>query len=81
VNLFGALTNGKSVSLAISVAAASAKPLQDGIHRDHFPRDEIMTDTEVLERALRLGAPELVGGYFDRAETILFDAMGIHSLL
>jgi NifB/MoaA-like Fe-S oxidoreductase len=55
--------------------------LQDGIRFNHFSRHEIVTDTEMPKGALCLRAPELVARYFDRAETILFDALGVHGLL
>lgn len=39
--------------------------LQDGVGRYHLPGDKIVADAEMFERALRLRAPELVGGDFD----------------
>jgi hypothetical protein len=36
--------------------------LQEDIGANHFARDQVPADAEVLERALRLGAPELVSG-------------------
>src|SRR5215468_12230018 len=35
-------------------------------------------DAEVSERALRLGAPEVLGRHFDRAEAVALDARGGH---
>src|SRR5215510_9769375 len=46
--------------------------LQGGVGRDHFTRNEIFADAEMFERALRLRAPQLVGGNIDLAETIGF---------
>src|SRR5260370_40715138 len=39
--------------------------LQSGVGGDHFARNQVLTDAEMLERALGLGAPELVGGDFN----------------
>ena len=36
--------------------------LQDGVGGYHLARDQVLADAEVLERALGLRAPELVGG-------------------
>jgi hypothetical protein len=44
--------------------------LQDRIGRDHLAGDEIMTDAEVFEGALRLRAPQLVCRYLDNAEAV-----------
>ena len=38
--------------------------------RDHFVGHEVAADAEVLDRPLRLGAPELALGYFDLAEAV-----------
>ena len=46
--------------------------LQDGVGGDHLARDQVLADAEMLERALRLRAPELVGGNFDLAKAIGF---------
>ena len=46
--------------------------LQDGIGGDHLARDQILADAEMLERALGLCAPELVGRNIDLAETVGF---------
>ena len=46
--------------------------LQDGVGGDHLARDQILADAEVLERALGLRAPELVGGNLDFAEAVGF---------
>src|SRR2546427_9973279 len=42
--------------------------LQDGIGRDHLAGHQIRADTEMLERALGLGTPELVGRNGDLAQ-------------
>ena len=36
--------------------------LQDGVGGDHLARHQIRADAEMLERALGLRAPQLVGG-------------------
>ena len=46
--------------------------LQDGVGGDHFARNQILPDAEVLERALGLRAPELVGRNIYFAEAIGF---------
>ena len=52
--------------------------LQDRIGRDHLARHQVLADAEMLERALRLRAPELVGGHIDLAEAVGFLANGDH---
>jgi hypothetical protein len=44
--------------------------LQDRIGGDHFARNQILADAEVLERALGLRAPQLVGRHLDDAEAV-----------
>ena len=53
------------IQTAASMVGGRSGLLQDGIRRDHFLRDEIMTNTEMLEGALLLRAPKLIGRYFD----------------
>src|SRR6516225_1410813 len=36
--------------------------LQDRVARDHLARNEVLADREMLQRALRLRSPQLVGG-------------------
>jgi hypothetical protein len=48
--------------------------LQRRIGNDHFTRHQVVADTEVLQRALRLGPPQLVGGDLDLAKTVAFGA-------
>jgi hypothetical protein len=50
------------------------RPFHDRVGRDHLARHEIAADVEVLDRALRLGAPKLALGNFDRTEAVGFDA-------
>ena len=51
--------------------------LQGGIGGDHLARNQILADAEMLERALGLSAPQLVGRHFDHAEAVgLFSHVG-----
>jgi len=54
---------------------------QDRVGLDHIPRDQILADAEVLERALRLRAPELVRRDADLAQTVGFSAKLSHHCL
>jgi hypothetical protein len=46
------------------------RPFHDRESCDHLVRHEIAADTEVVDRPLRLGTPELALGDFDRAEAV-----------
>src|SRR6266481_3680618 len=52
--------------------------LQDGIRGNHFRRYELATDAEMLKGTLRLRSPKLLGRHFNRTQTVVLDAMGIH---
>src|ERR1700692_1102849 len=39
--------------------------LQGGVGRNHFSGNQVLPDAEMLERALGLSTPELVGGNFN----------------
>ena len=52
--------------------------LQNGVRDDHLARHQVPANAEVLERALRLCAPEPVGRNIDFAETIGFLANVSH---
>jgi hypothetical protein len=55
--------------------------LQGGIGRYHFAGNKVLADAEMFERTLGLGAPELVGRYFNDAEAVgLFSHIGHGSL-
>ena len=54
---------------------------QDGVGGDHVARRQILADAEMLERALGLRAPKLVGGDPDLAEGVGFYAKIAHRLL
>ena len=43
---------------------------QRGVGGDHLAWDQILANAEMLQRALGLGAPELVGGHLDHTETV-----------
>src|SRR6266404_6277888 len=62
---------------ASSIDSGSAF-LQDGIRRNHFRRYELATDAEMLKGALRLSSPKFVDRHFNRAQTVVLDAIGIH---
>src|SRR5215469_4653118 len=53
--------------------------LQNGVSSDHFTRNQVLADTEMLERALCLRAPELIRRHFNHAETISFLSHVAHS--
>src|SRR5882757_8195848 len=74
------------------IAASIVKPLavavgdgggflQGGVGRDHFAGDQVLPDAEMLQRALGLSTPQLVGGYFNDAEAVsLFSHLShVHS--
>ncbi len=44
--------------------------LQDRVARDHFARDQIFADAEMLQRALGLGTPQFFGRDLDNAKTV-----------
>ena len=55
--------------------------LQNRVGRDHLARDQILADTEVLQRALGLGAPQLVGRDIDLAQAVGLFAYFDHLVL
>src|SRR5215468_3330627 len=51
--------------------------LQRRVGRDHFARNKILADAEMLEGTLRLSTPQLVSGHFHDAEAVsLFSHVG-----
>src|ERR1700751_4139207 len=54
--------------------------LQDRISRDHFARNQILADAEMLEGSLRLRSPQLVCRYLDHAEAVSFLPIVGHGL-
>ena len=55
------------------------RPLfQGGVGGDHLPGDQIFADAEMFERALRLSAPQLVGGNIDLTHAVRFFANFTH---
>ena len=53
--------------------------LQNRVGGNHLARDQIPADAEVLERALRLRAPELVRGNIDFAEAVSLGSRSRHA--
>src|SRR5271169_4664498 len=47
---------------------------QDAICRDHLSWHQVCPDTEVLDRALRLRSPELVGGHWYIAQGVFLNS-------
>ena len=76
--------NDQAISLVIQTPAGmvggGSRLLQDRVGGDHLARDQILADTEVLERALSLGTPQLVGRDVDHAEAICFLPGGGHMI-
>src|SRR6266481_7063171 len=76
-NLIASLHN-ESVTLVIEplpgVVGIGGAFLQRGICCDHLPWDQILSYAEVLQRALRLGAPQTIRCDFYFAERVCFDA-------
>src|SRR5438105_14283828 len=66
---FVASLDDESVSLVVEplpgTVGLSGAFFQRRICCDHLPRDQIFSNTEVLERALRLRAPQAIPGDFD----------------
>ena len=52
--------------------------LDDRVGGDHLPRHQVLADAEIFERALGLGAPELVGRNADLAVAVGFDPEVLH---
>lgn len=58
-------------ALSYPITGASAVTnVSERASSDHLPRHQILADAEVLQRALRLRAPEAVGGHIDLAEAV-----------
>src|ERR1700681_2941292 len=73
---------GNLVEPSASVIGDGRRPLQDGVGRNHLPRDQILADAEMLQRSLGLRAPQLVGRNLDCAQAVEFGAnFGHPSLL
>src|SRR5262249_7065049 len=60
-----ACASDQVMGLAVETAARPVRVrgglLQRRVCGDHLARDEVVSDAEVLQRALRLGSPEFVG--------------------
>src|ERR1700741_2530650 len=55
--------------------------LQCGVGRNHFARDQIFADAEMLERTLRLSAPELVRRNIHLTQAVRFLAYALQVAL
>src|SRR5215471_9835687 len=53
--------------------------LQNGVSGDHFTRNQVLADAEMLERALCLRTPELIRWHFNHAQAICFLSHIAHS--
>ena len=73
---FVAGLNDQFVSLIVEPLAGVVRGggglLQDGVGGDHLAGNQILADAEMLERALGLGAPQLVRRHLDHAEAVCF---------
>src|SRR5208282_5639438 len=61
------------------VVGVGRRLFQGCIGGDHLPRDQVLADTEMLQRALRLRPPQLVSGHLHHAHTVGFSANFGHS--
>src|SRR5690349_7331593 len=63
------------------VVGDGCRPLQDSVGCDHLARDQVLPDAEMLERALGLGAPQLVDWDRHLAKAIGFSTKFGHPAL
>jgi hypothetical protein len=56
-----------------SVVRFRRRLLEDNIGGNRFSRDQVTADAEMLQRALSLRAPELLGGHNDITQAITTD--------
>src|SRR5215510_4926113 len=61
---------GLSVEPLTSVVGNRCSLLESGVRSDHFMRNEITANAEMLQRALGLCAPQLVSGNINHAEAV-----------
>src|SRR5262249_6456836 len=52
--------------------------LDEGVGGDHLSRHQIVADTEMLQRPLRLRSPELFGRDVDRTEAVVLNTSSSH---
>ena len=73
------------VELAVETAAGAigvrGRLLQDRVGLDHFARHQVLADTEMLERTLRLRPPELVRGNVHFTQAVRLFAKVVHPCL
>jgi hypothetical protein len=60
------------VEPSAGVVGISRRLLQVCVGGDHLPRNQVLADAEVLERALRLRSPKLVSRHLDHAYAVGF---------
>src|SRR5215510_3596486 len=77
-----ARSNDQGVALILEplavVVRGGGRLFQEGVSRDHFTRNQILADAEMLEGALGLSAPQLVTRHFDDAEAVSLLSRGSH---
>src|SRR5260370_42427073 len=82
---FVASLNDQLVALVVKPLAVVVRDcrgfLQGGVGRDHFARNQVLPDAEMLKRPLGLSAPELVGGHFYDAEGVSVFSLSAHGSL
>src|SRR5262249_58671440 len=76
--------NDQFVSLVIQTPAGmvggGSGLLQDRVRGDHLARDQVLADTEVLERTLSLSSPQLVCWHFNHSEAVCFASHVAHDI-
>lgn len=70
-----------AVETTAGVIGVRSRFLEDRVRLDHFARHQIPADAEMLERALRLRAPELVRGNVHLTQAICLYAEFVHPCL
>ena len=63
---------GSVVEPAAGMVGVGRRLFQDRVGADHLARNQILADAEMLERALRVRPPQLVGRDLDLAEAVGF---------
>jgi hypothetical protein len=61
---------------AVSVVRGGSRTFYDRIGSDHFAEDQVSANAEMLQRALGLRPPELVGSRFNPAQPVGFHSKG-----
>jgi len=63
------------------MVCCGSRLLQDGIGGDHLTRNQVLADAEMLERALGLSTPQLIGRHFNHSEAICLSSHVGHLFL